>query len=381
MKKNIVIPIIIITILLLLYFFSQNDVSFSSAPSNTKLRASELEKVEVVLGNKEKEIRMNFKKIENAEQKRRFVDYDADLDFTLGGIEKELFLYPSRVKVDNNDNVYVLDVLASKVKKFDIRGNFILEVGNKGKGPGEFERAFDFDIYGEKIAITSPNDNKFTVFDENNSSKFYEIKTTLFPNRLSFVSNDEIVILQMLDPLGSSPVIKTNYSTEKKLYYQNILDTESFDQNYGLLPFLVGSVHRYNSGKLVYISSVLGYVVVFDEKGEIEKAFKLIDTPVYPLKKNKQHSSSAVGFPRREEYLALSSNVFDQNLYILSGQTFDKPSEFFVDIYSIKEAKYKFSLSINSDVGILSVYFTNKKFYLVKENTEISVYNYKLGDG
>lgn len=381
MKRLMVISIVIIVIFFLIYFFDQTQKSTSVAKTGSKLPEAEKEKVLVVLGNSEKEIRMNFKEIETVEKKRQFVDFNTKLDFTLGGIKKELFLYPARVKVDNSNNIYVLDILASKVKKFDSKGNFILEVGEKGKGPGEFEMAFDFDIYEKKIAITSPNDNKFAVFDQNDSTIFYEIKTTLFPNSLSFVSKSEIVILQILDPLGTSPLIKTNYLTEKKLYYQNILDIKSFEQNYGMLPFLVGAVNRYNSEKLVYISRVLGYVILFNEKGEIEKSFKLIDTPVYPLQKNKQHSSLVVGFPRREEYLVKSSNVFEDNLFIFRGQTDNNPTEFFVDVYSIKEAEYKFSLSIKSDVDILSVYFTDKKFYLVKDNTEVSVYTYKLSDG
>lgn len=377
MGKKIFIPTIIITILLLLYFLFQNNELNSSASSKTKLSESELERVAVILGNKEKEIRMNFRRVEYPVGQRNFLNYTAELDFKLGGIEEELFLYPARVKVDNEDNIYVLDIVDCAVKKFDSTGKFITKVGKKGKGPGEFSSAFDFDIYGSKIAILNPNDNKFTVFDKNKTSKLYEIKTTLFPTKLSFVSKDEIVILQSLDPIDTSPFIKINYLTENKLYYQNILDIESFDQNYGMLPFLVGSLHRYNSNKLVYISKVLGYVVIFNENQEIEKAFKLIDPPVYPLIKNKQRSPSMVAFPLREEYLVLSSNIFNKNLYVLSGQTFDNPTEFFVDVYSIKEARYRFSFRVKSDVDIHSVYFTDKKFFLVKENTEIDVFNYK----
>lgn len=378
MKKNIFIPIIIITILLLLYFLFQNNGLISSASSNTKLSESELERVVVVLGNKEKEIRMNFRRVENPVKQRNFLNYTAELDFKLGGIEEELFLYPARVKVDNKNNIYVLDVVDCTVKIFDEYGNLLSKIGSKGQGPGEFSSAFNFDIIDDKLVISNPNDNKFSIFDISNNSLVNEIKTTLFPTRLSFLSDSEIVIFQMLDPIGTSPFIKYDILSEEKNQFKNFIYTQNLDETYGMLPFIVGETHRYGN-QLIYIASVLGYVLRYDNKGNIINTFKLIDKPVM-LERRRQLKESVVTFPRKEEYLTISTNIYADYLYVLSNQSSNLPKDYVVDVYSIKEAKYKFSLRIKSDVDINSVYFTDKKFFLVKENTEVAVYNYKLSD-
>ena len=56
---------------------------------------------------------------------------------------------------DSHGNIYVSDAIKCNIQKFDNNGNFLLEFGKMGDGPGEF-------IQPESIAIDK-NDNLFVV--------------------------------------------------------------------------------------------------------------------------------------------------------------------------------------------------------------------------
>ena len=42
------------------------------------------------------------------------------------------------IDIDNEDNIYLIDMSSSSIKKFDKLGNFVSQLGRKGTGPGEF---------------------------------------------------------------------------------------------------------------------------------------------------------------------------------------------------------------------------------------------------
>ncbi len=60
-----------------------------------------------------------------------------------GGDDEDgaLFGVLSSVAVDENDNVYVLDMQLSQINVFDKSGKLVRTIGHEGEGPGEFRRA------------------------------------------------------------------------------------------------------------------------------------------------------------------------------------------------------------------------------------------------
>jgi len=283
---------------------------------------TESEKIVYSLGNKEKELVFNFEKIETTNKKRFFKKINLNSLFKMGGIENEQFLFPSRIIIDNEKNIFILDNIDCSVSKFDKKGRFIKKYGRNGKGPGEFENAFAFDVFeDEKVAIISPNDNKFTVFD---NDKIYEYKCRHMPSRLRFLSSYEIVTFQFMDPVNSSQIQKVNYVDQISKEYQNLFNLKSFkNQDVGMLPFLLGDLHKYGNNKIIYISEILGYVVLFNEDGQIEFGFTLIDNiKVEGLVKKEEKVSGLdlpiVRFPKIQEYLFLDSNIYEDKLFVLS---------------------------------------------------------------
>jgi hypothetical protein len=53
--------------------------------------------------------------------------------------ENYMFYRVKNIEVDNQGNIYVLDAGSHRVQKYDKDGNYLLTIGKRGQGPGEFE--------------------------------------------------------------------------------------------------------------------------------------------------------------------------------------------------------------------------------------------------
>jgi len=77
---------------------------------------------------------------------------------TLGGDEypeEGMLFYPYKIRVDSQNNVYVLDIQDKKIKVYDDKGNWIRNFGGRGQGPGEFMAVGDFDVsYDGRIFVS-----------------------------------------------------------------------------------------------------------------------------------------------------------------------------------------------------------------------------------
>lgn len=60
--------------------------------------------------------------------------------------EEPVFISAEIVRVDDSENIYVLDFKASQIKVFDQTGNPIRTIGRKGQGPGEYQLVRYMDI-------------------------------------------------------------------------------------------------------------------------------------------------------------------------------------------------------------------------------------------
>lgn len=89
-------------------------------------------------------------------------------DLVLGAEEHEgepLFFAIRTFKVDEAENIYVLDNKAHKIKVFDKAGQLIRSFGEKGEGPGELERPTNMELYPEnQIIVFNFGGRKLTLF-------------------------------------------------------------------------------------------------------------------------------------------------------------------------------------------------------------------------
>ncbi|UZR97336.1 6-bladed beta-propeller [Chondrinema litorale] len=68
----------------------------------------------------------------------------------------DTYISSSRKIIDRDNKIYICDYEESNLSIFDYEGNYVSKVGGKGRGPGEFDRIFDFTIL---------DDGRFVVID------------------------------------------------------------------------------------------------------------------------------------------------------------------------------------------------------------------------
>ena len=80
------------------------------------------------------------------------------------GDENKMFWGSLTVRTDDKLNIYISDMMARRLSKFDAKGNFLWATGRQGQGPGEFEAIWDFTIDNRNQEILVLDNNQIDVF-------------------------------------------------------------------------------------------------------------------------------------------------------------------------------------------------------------------------
>ncbi|MCJ7681148.1 MAG: 6-bladed beta-propeller [Candidatus Aminicenantes bacterium] len=87
-------------------------------------------------------------------------------DFTIGDSENldEMVSEPGSIAVDDQENIYVLDVKEHNIKVFDRDGGYLRTIGKKGQGPGELNTPVSLILTPEKELMVEDALNRRLVF-------------------------------------------------------------------------------------------------------------------------------------------------------------------------------------------------------------------------
>ena len=164
-------------------------------------------------------------------------------------IDQEIYLYGARhISCDLIGNIYVSDSRAKRILKFDPSGNFLLQFGRQGQGPGEFNYG-PFGIMATKNFLIINESGRVQVFDENgNYMKSFKIYKTY---REMVADNDDLIF--------AAPVIRGDKS--------RLIDVLSHD---GKLLYSFGKPMEFK-----YDWSQLNHVkLALNKRGELFLAFE-----------------------------------------------------------------------------------------------------------
>jgi DNA-binding beta-propeller fold protein YncE len=112
----------------------------------------------------------------------------------LEGDSNLMFHNPYGVAVDGEGNIYVLDGGNFRIQKFDKKGKYLLSIGRKGQGPGEFLNCFDFDL-DEKGNIVLFDSQNSRVSKFSPDGKYSDSIKLGFPARQGTVDSDGNIYL------------------------------------------------------------------------------------------------------------------------------------------------------------------------------------------
>jgi sugar lactone lactonase YvrE len=98
----------------------------------------------------------------------KYGDFDLGLeeDLSIGKEDDENYRFygAAGILLDSQENIYALDAGNCRVQKYDRNGEYLLTVGSRGQGPGEFSRPSSFCIDGQNNLYVSEQ-TKIQVFD------------------------------------------------------------------------------------------------------------------------------------------------------------------------------------------------------------------------
>ena len=131
--------------------------------------------------------------------------FGLDEELTIGEEDKDgepLFIDISSVRVDKEENIYVLDSKACQIKVFDKNGKYLRKIGRKGRGPGEMQLPTVLDIvYGKEIMICDLPNNRISFYSlqgellkEVSKGKYFRLWAPLPDSNRNFVGSMRIQI-------------------------------------------------------------------------------------------------------------------------------------------------------------------------------------------
>ncbi|MDD4000914.1 MAG: 6-bladed beta-propeller [Bacilli bacterium] len=97
-------------------------------------------------------------------------------------------------KVVKVSNLFFIKTSGSELLVFDREGKYLRQIGNKGKGPGEYVQIADFSVSedGSVVAISSYKDILFYRVDEGHFIKKQSLD--YFVNSLCYLPNEELLV-------------------------------------------------------------------------------------------------------------------------------------------------------------------------------------------
>lgn len=181
-----------------------------------------------------------------------------------------LFNNPRCIGMDSEENIYATDDREHRVLKFDPSGNFLLQFGQRGQGPGDFITPHEFFITKEDILIIGETGNmRFQFFDKNGK---YIKNFKIFKGYNSWVVGNNGLIFAL-------PLIRKESDHLIEVLNQDgmVLSAfgEPFNFKHDIKIYNDAKMDINNNGELYVAFWGLPIVRKYSQKGELLAEFKI----------------------------------------------------------------------------------------------------------
>lgn len=107
---------------------------------------------------------------------------------------EELLIRSGMIRVDKDENVFIMELKHGKIFVFDKEGKFLNTIGKRGEGPGEFRMAFSFFLVDEYVVVPGMG-GIFHYFQKD--GKFVKtINTGFFVFPRAFLDSDRFIMVK-----------------------------------------------------------------------------------------------------------------------------------------------------------------------------------------
>ena len=164
----------------------------------------------------------------------------------------------------NKEKVFVTQLQGGCVLVFDLKGNFIFQIGNTGSGEGQFNRPYGITVneYNGDIYVCDLSNKRIQIFSENYSFKSQFGKETLQSPTDIQLTRDNIYVLSHIKPFLT--IFNYNFTP-----VQNIISNSI--SNYLKSPycFVIDG-----AGNIIISDHGLNSVFIFNQQGEFLHSLK-----------------------------------------------------------------------------------------------------------
>lgn len=285
--------------------------------------------------------------------------------------------YPSRIQLDKNNNIYVLDIRDDAVKKFDETGKMVSRFGRYGEGPGEIKGGVEFSVINrDSVYILDVELYRIVAF-LNGVNKIYKLKNSMFHQLLPVGEN----VLVHNGGQGNTPLLSEIDTTGSvKIKYDSLYYSTKLSRTYGTSDIFTGRFFNYK-GDVIFVSKHFNQIIRFN-KGKMSYAVTTIDPNCHPLIDIKTFSDKdSYGFSvsaadLRRESCNRDAFMVDGIIYIWSVEGSKQHKGRFFDLYNAEDGKYIRSIKFNVSPPVIRLTLSKNRFALIDGDMTIRVYKY-----
>jgi hypothetical protein len=291
------------------------------------------------------------------------------------GQEEYMFSYPTSIAVDDEENIYVLDIKESHIKVFDKKGIYQKTIGRRGQGPGELQGPLGIQITAEnELWVNNLTSSRIVYFSQQGDFLREDHLTGLPRSRLIMDSNGNFICSY---PKWTQPfkVVLEKYNSEQDMLFSIIEIEPDISKEY--LPLAKGILFNVTrEDDIIWAITDKYEIMITNSEGELtHKIIKSYDSIEISEEEKqnflKQPSLSAgVEFPKYFPPLLVTTIAVDEERRIFIG-TYEKGKDgggYYFDVFDA-DGRYMTKVLLRHR-RMTPIVWKNHKLYTIEEDEE-----------
>ena len=304
--------------------------------------------------------------------------FDLEEELTIGeveGQEEYMFSYPNSIAVDDEENIYVLDVKEGHIKVFDKKGVYQRTIGRRGQGPGELQGPLGIQITAEnELFVNNLLSSRILYFSQQGDFLREDHLTGLPRSRLTMDSSGNFICSY---PEWTQPfkVVLEKYDSEQEMLF-SIIEIEP-DVSKGYLPLVKGILFNVTKeDDIVWAITDKYEIMINDPEGELaQKIVKPYD-PIEISEEEKQNFlkqpslSAGKEIPKYFPPLMATTIAVDEERRIFIA-TYEKGKDggsYYFDVFDA-DGRYVTKVLLKHR-KMAPIVWKNHKLYTIEEDEE-----------
>ncbi len=291
------------------------------------------------------------------------------------GQEEYMLSLPRSIAVDDEGDIYVLDLKESHIRVFDKNGVYQKTIGRRGQGPGEFQGPLGIQITANsEILVNNLTSSRLTYFSLQGEFLREEHMTGMPRSLLKMDSNGDYICAYPKAGEIFKVVLEKYNSKQKKLF--SIAEIEpKYEENYSqLAKSIIFDVT--NDNEIIWAITDKYEIMITNEDGNLtrkiikdydsteiseeEKLIFLKQAPLHPGVKFPKYFP-----PLRDTFISVDG---DGRIYIGTYERFSDGIGYYFDVFDA-EGKYIAKMPIKHTKRSPIIWKKNK-LYTIEEDEE-----------